>query len=76
MPWMVTNHDRFDLFTDHDNLILLIGPMSIVLDMSQNTLCKVFCWAVRLGMYNCKYYHITFKKRFGKISRPASVQYK
>lgn len=58
MHWRAATPAGFDLFTDHNNLIYLFEPLSIVHDMSQNTLRKVLRWAVRLLAYNCTCVHI------------------
>ena len=59
MHWLVTNPDGFDLYTDHNNLIFLFDPLSVVPDMSQTTLRKVLRWAVRLSLYQYTCFHIT-----------------
>lgn len=43
---------------DHNNLIFLFDPISVVSDMSQITLRKVLRWAVRLSVYNYTCFHI------------------
>ena len=55
----MTNPDGFDLYTDHNNLIFLFDPLSVVADMSQTTLRKVLRWAVRLSLYQYTCFHIT-----------------
>lgn len=59
MHWLVTNPDEFDLFKDHNNLIVLFDPLSVVPDPSQTTLRKALRWAVRLSLYQYRCYHIT-----------------
>lgn len=58
MHWLVTNPDGFDLYTDHNNLIFLFDPLSVVPDLSQTSLRKVLRWAVRLSIYQYTCYHI------------------
>lgn len=33
MHWIVANSDGFDLYTDHNNLIFLFDPLSVVSDL-------------------------------------------
>ena len=58
MHWIVATTDGFDLYTDHNNLIFLFDPLSVVPDLSATTLRKVLRWAVRLSMYRYTCYHI------------------
>ena len=58
MHWLAATPDGFDLYTDHNNLIFLFDPLSVVPDLSQTTLRKVLRWAVRLSMYNYTCFHI------------------
>lgn len=58
MHWLVTSHDGFYLFTEHNNDIFLLDSMSIVLYMAQTTVHMVFRRAVRISMHNYKCYHI------------------
>ena len=58
MHWIVANPDGFDLYTDHNNLIFLFDPLSVVPDLSATSLLKVLRWAVRLSMYRYTCYHI------------------
>ena len=57
MHWIVANPDGFDLYTDHDNLIFLFDPLSVVPDLSATSLRKVLRSAVRLRMYRYTCYH-------------------
>lgn len=58
MHWTVATPDGFDLFTDHNNLIFLFDPLSVMPDMTQTTLRKVLRWAVRLSVYSYTCFHI------------------
>lgn len=51
MNWLLATQAGFDLFTDHSNPIFLFDPLSVFLDHSQATACKVLRWAVLLSMY-------------------------
>lgn len=50
--------DRFEFYIDHNNLIFLLDPSSVVPDLSQTSLRKVIRWAVRLSMYKYTCFHI------------------
>lgn len=52
MHWVLSNPDGFDIFTDHNNLVFLFDPLSVVPDIYQTTLRKVLRWATRLSAYN------------------------
>jgi len=52
MHWLTATPGGFDLYTDHNNLIFLFDPLSVVPDLSQTSLRKVLRWVVRLSMYN------------------------
>lgn len=58
MHWLAATPAGFDLYTDHNNLIFLFDPLSVVPDLSQTSLRKVLRWAVRLSMYNYTCFHI------------------
>lgn len=58
MNWIVATPDGFDLYTDHNKLIFLFDPLSVVPDLSATSTRKVLRWAVRLSMYNYTCYHI------------------
>ena len=58
MHWIAATPSGFDLYTDHNNLIFLFDPLSVVPDLSQTTLRKVLRWAVRLSIYNYTCFHI------------------
>jgi len=40
MHWLVPTSSGFDLYTDHNNLIFLFDPLSIVPDLAQ-TSCRI-----------------------------------
>ena len=58
MYWIAATPDGFDLVTDHNNLIFLFDPLSVMPDMTQTSLRKVLRWAVRLSVYNYTCFHI------------------
>lgn len=53
MQWLAATLTGFDLHRDHNNLIFLFDPLSVVPDLSQTSLCKLRRWIVRLS--TCKY---------------------
>lgn len=57
MHWLTATSPGFDFFMDHDNLVFLFDPLSIVPDISQTALRKVLRWAVRLSIYSNMYIH-------------------
>lgn len=42
MHWLATAPDCFDLYTDHNNLIFLFNPLTVVEDMFHSSLGRVF----------------------------------
>lgn len=54
--WLASCPKGFDLFTDHNNLIFISDPLSLVPDLSQASMRKVIRWAVRRSIY---YYECT-----------------
>lgn len=67
--WLVIHPEGFKHFKDHNNLIFLFDPKSIVPDMSQTTLRRLLRWDMTLSMYNYKFYRINSeKKTSGQIS--------
>eukprot|EP00178_Gracilaria_changii_P000257 TRINITY_DN1027_c0_g1_i1.p2 TRINITY_DN1027_c0_g1~~TRINITY_DN1027_c0_g1_i1.p2 ORF type:complete len:1106 (+),score=114.18 TRINITY_DN1027_c0_g1_i1:5972-9289(+) len=58
MHWLAATAAGFDLFTDHNNLIFLFDPLSLVPDLSQSSTRKVLRWAVRLSAYSYTCFHI------------------
>lgn len=55
--WIAATPDGFDLYTDHNKLIFLFDPLSVVPDLSATSTRKVLRWAVRLNMYIYTCYH-------------------
>lgn len=49
MHWLLASERGFDLYTGHNNLVLLFDPTSVVADLSQTALQKVLRWVVRLS---------------------------
>lgn len=47
----------FHLCTDHNNLLFLFDPTTVVANLSQTTFRKVLRWTVRLSVYNYKCMH-------------------
>jgi transposase InsO family protein len=79
MHWLAATPDGFDLSTDHNNLVFIFDPLSIVPDMSQTTLRKVLRWAVRLSTYNYTCLHIkgtdnVWADLLGRWSAPATIR--
>ena len=58
MHWLLADPQGFDLYTDHNNLIYIFDPTSVVTDISQTTIQKVLRWAVRLSVYKYTCVHI------------------
>ena len=79
MHWIAATPSGFDLYTDHNNLIFLFDPLSVVPDLSQTTLRKVLRWAVRLSIYNYTCFHIkgsdnVWADLLGRWSAPSTVR--
>lgn len=55
---MATTTQGFDLYTDHNNLISLFGPLFVIPDLLQTALRKVLRWAIRLSFYMYTCMHI------------------
>lgn len=70
MHLLETRLEGFDLYIDHNNVILLFDPLSVILDMSQTTLRKFLRWAVWLSIYRCTRYHIKAKTACGQTFWP------
>lgn len=58
MHWLVATSAGFDLCTDHNNFIFLFDRISVIPDLSQSTLRKVFCCAVHLTLYKYTCFYI------------------
>lgn len=52
MHWLASCPKGFDLFTDHNNLVFIFDPLSLVPDTSQASMLKVSRWVIRLSIYN------------------------
>lgn len=50
--WVLGTTERFDIYTDHDNLILFFGPLAVILYLAVSSICKLLRWAVRFSMCN------------------------
>lgn len=46
---MMSSLDGFDLFTDHNNLVLIFNLISVIPDLSLSSVGKVLRWAVRIS---------------------------
>lgn len=55
--YMAAMPDRFDLYTDHSNLVFIFDSLSIVSDLGKTSARKVLRWAVRLSVYKYKCVH-------------------
>lgn len=49
---LLATPDGPDLFTDHQNFIFLLDPLAVVPNLSQTSLRKAVCWAIKLIVYN------------------------
>lgn len=58
MHRLVATKERFDHYTDQNNIIFLFDSLPVVQDISQSSLRKVPRWAVKLRVYNYTCYHI------------------
>jgi len=58
MHWILSDSAGFDIFTDHNNLVFMFDPLSVLRDISLSSLKKVLRWAVRLSIYNYTCIHI------------------
>jgi len=58
MHWILSDAQGFDIFTDHNNLVFIFDPLSVLRDISISSLKKVLRWAVRLSIYNYTCIHI------------------
>lgn len=56
--WPVSDPDRFDLFTNHNNLISIFDHLAVFLDITQTTVRNLLRWAVRLILYTFTFIHI------------------
>ncbi len=59
MRWLLATTDGFDLYTDHNNLIFIFDPLSIIPDLTAGSVRKVLRWAVSLSWFNYVCYHIS-----------------
>lgn len=50
--WLAYCGDILDFFTDHNNLIFIFDPLTIMPDIGQATTRKVFLWSTRMSLYN------------------------
>lgn len=79
MHWVLASPCGFDLYTDHNNLIFIFDPLSIVPDLSQSSLKKVLRWAVRMSNYNYTCVHISGEDNvwadlLGRWSAPKTIR--
>lgn len=58
MHWLLCTEDGFELFTDHNNIMLIFDATSILPDLSQSSIKKAVRWAVHLTLYNYVCFHI------------------
>ena len=59
MHWILCTSQGFDLYTDHNNPIFILNPLSVIPDLSLPTLRKGLRWAVKLSLYSYVCIHIT-----------------
>lgn len=57
--WLLSRSKAFDPSTDHDNLVFTFNPFSLVPGLSQASMWKVICKAVRLSIYNNECIHLS-----------------
>lgn len=57
--WLAACPAGFDLYTDHNNLIFIFDPTTLMPDIGQVALRKVLPWAVRMSAYDYVCYHIS-----------------
>ena len=79
MRWLLGTPDGFNLYTDHNNLIFIFDPLSLVPDLSASSVKKVLRWAVSLSTFNYVCFHIPGTKNvwadlLGRWSAPAVVR--
>lgn len=53
-----TKSEGFDLYPDHNNLVFTFDPLSVVKDISKNSVRKFLRCALGLYFYNCTCIHI------------------
>ncbi len=58
MHWVLAVPEGFDLYTDHNNLIFIFDPLSMIPDLSLGSVRKVLRWAVQMSIYNYVVHHI------------------
>lgn len=59
MHSFVATSGGVDQFTDHNNLIFIFDPLSVVPDLSQTSVHRVLGWAFPLSMYTYTCFHIS-----------------
>lgn len=58
MHWLASCPEGFDLITDHNNILFIFDPLSLVPDLSQASIRKDIRWAVHLSIYNYECIHL------------------
>lgn len=58
MHWLLGTSFGFELYTDHNNLIFILDPLSSIPDLSQPSVRKVLRWALKVSAYNYTCFHI------------------
>lgn len=61
MHWMLAHPSGFDIYTDHNNIVFLFDPRSIMPNLSISSTRKVLRWAVSMARYNYICMHIKGK---------------
>lgn len=56
--WLATCADGFDLYTDHNNLIFIFDPTTLMPDIALGAVRKVLRWVVRMSAYKYVCIHI------------------
>lgn len=50
--WLATKSEGFDIYTDHINLVFTFDPLSVVKDLSKNSVRKCLLWGLGFSLYN------------------------
>lgn len=77
--WILTISARSSLRTVHKNRDFIYDRLRMMPDLSQWSVQKVFCWAMRTSLYNYVWFHIhgqpdVWADLFGRGSAPPSLR--
>lgn len=62
--WLPVRPEGFDLYTDHNKLIILFNVVAVITDLSQAAIHEVQRWAVEISIYSCLWVHIFGAENF------------